>query len=87
MSRSAVIADSSWCAGLSIVRGSAGIAARRARKADSLQVDNMRYGSLYPKRVLYPVAKIPRARRRIMDKAVDAVVAKMKPRSLQIGKP
>src|SRR5688572_24146714 len=42
----------------------------------------MRHGPLYPERVLYPVRLPLPARRRAIERAVDAVVARMKPRSL-----
>jgi hypothetical protein len=42
----------------------------------------MKHGPLYPKQVLYPVTLPPPARRRAIERAVDAVVSRKKPQSL-----
>ena len=44
----------------------------------------MKHGSVYPKRALYPVGRIPAARKRAIERAVSEAVKKTKPRSLCI---
>lgn len=41
-----------------------------------------RHGALYPDRILYPVNPPPKARREAIERAVDEVVSRMKPRGL-----
>lgn len=48
--------------------------------AQRTEEEKMKHGPLYPERVLYPV-RLPR-RHKAISKAVDKVVARMKPRSL-----